>query len=210
MRDLPLLDRIIDEVSGELFRAQLYLSVAFALNEKYKEDKITSLRYFFYGSYYASLREGLLSFTKLLIPHQESISFDYLLNYAMSNPGEYGNSKPDQVKAMVRRHKDHIKSLGDLVERLKLIRDMDLAHLDKRRITHPKDLVPEPIDLTELDQALHTLLLVVNEHDAAHRSKEMHLQHIRDFTTRDLDYIVGLIDSADKPPQALSSKSGAI
>ncbi len=206
MSDVPRLDRIIDEVADELSRAQLYLSVAFALNEKYREDRITSARYFFYGSYYAALREGLLSISKLLFPSQDSISITYLLNYARSNPSEYATSDPHEIKAMVRRHGQQIQGLEGLAKRLKPIRDMDLAHLDKRRITRPEAVVPEPIDFSELDGALQTLLTVVNEHDGAHRNKETHLQHIRDYSTRDLDYIVGLIEAADRPPHAIKSE----
>lgn len=134
LSNVPRLERIIDEVADELSRAQLYLSVAFALNEKYREGRITSARYLSYGSYYAALREGLLSVSKLLIHDQDSISIVYLLDYALSNPREYGHSESDEVKAMVRWHNVQIKGLEDLAERLRPIRDMVLAHLDRNAL----------------------------------------------------------------------------
>ena len=195
------LSRIIDEIENELARAQLYLSIAFPLNAMYRNERVTSARHFFYGSYYASLREGLLSISKLLIHHEESITVSYLLDYAMSNPSEYGNVSEDEVNAMVVRHRRRIAGLDDLVRRLRPIRDQDLAHIDKRRISNPNAYVPEPIDFTELDEALEALHQVINEHDGAHRNKELSLQHLRNFSTNDLEYLISLIEAADAPPK---------
>src|SRR3989304_206108 len=105
------LEQILEKIDDELTRAYLYYSIARALNQKYRNNEIGAATNFFLGTYYATLREAILSISKLVLADRESITFKYLIDHIENHPITPKFSTAGRVKKLMDTPR---KKLGDL------------------------------------------------------------------------------------------------
>jgi hypothetical protein len=115
---------------------------------------------------------ALLKLAKLLIPHKDSISAEYVLNLAERHAGTFHQEPKKAVLDQIQHQKRKLMMLDPTVVVLKQLRDKRLAHLDRALINNPTSVLDsDPIDVASTEHAyrrVHEVLNVVR-HFAANK-----------------------------------------
>jgi len=189
---------ILDLLCNQLSEGWLYYFCAKSLNEAYEKHRITSARFFFMGTFYASLNEAILTLSKLIINHPDSISIYYLLNYAQNNPSEFQFAAPDKIKQIAEEHKLKLDSFNSLLSNIKFQRDRVLAHLDRKHVNDPDFILTNPpLDMNEVETCYKELHHILNDYNLYYNKSEFYLKNIEEEVKEDIEFLLSLIEKAD-------------
>jgi hypothetical protein len=193
------MEAILGYLSHELHRGILFLNIVKALHTAYNKQQLTSARDFFAGTYEACLREALISFSKTVMPDQNSITIDYLLNCAMQSPHVFSRIAKADLQKLVTHHKAQLDAFRPLFENVKVQRDRILAHLDRKHINDPSAVFAEPINMTEVERCFGVLLQIINGYNRVFDNSELSLKDAGESIHEDVGYLVQLMQVADTP-----------
>jgi hypothetical protein len=193
------MEAILGYLSHELHRGILFLNIVKALHTAYNKQQLTSARDFFAGTYEACLRESLISFSKIVMPDQNSITIDYLLNCAMQSPQVFSRIAKADLQKLVTRHKAQLDAFRPLFENVKVQRDRVLAHLDRKHINDPSAVFAESIDMVEVERCFGALLQIINGYNRVFDNSELSLKDVGESIQGDVGYLVQLMQFADTP-----------
>ena len=189
---------IIDLLCSQLSEGWLYYFCAKSLNEAYQKHRITSARFFFMGTFYASLNDAILTLSKLLIDHPDSISIYYLLNYAQNNSSEFRFTTPDKIKQAIESHKQKLGMYNSLLVNVKFQRDRVLAHFDRKHVNDPASILSNPpLDMDEVETCYKELHHILNDYNLYYDKSEFYLKNIEEEVKEDLEYLLSQIGKAD-------------
>lgn len=184
-------------LTEELFQANIYYGVSKALRGRMDSPEFSRARNLFMSSYYGCLREALLSLCKLLITDTDSASIPSALNYSEQNAAEFSCATVIEVREAVTACRGDLKSLEPTIPKLKRLRDQDLAHLDKRRISDPKSLIPTPIEFAEIESCLMESLEILRKIMAMYDDTKINFQEIGDVVNKELDIVLSALGGTD-------------
>ena len=188
---------ILGYLSHEVHRGILFLNIVKALHTAYNKQQLTSARDFFAGTYEACLRGSLISFSKIVIPDQDSITIDYLLNCTLQSPQAFSRIAKDDLQRLVTRHKAQLDAFRPLFENVKVQRDRILVHLDRKHINDPSAVFAEPIDMSEIERCFGALLQIINDYNHVFDNSELSVEDVGESIQEDVGYLVQLIQFAD-------------
>jgi hypothetical protein len=193
------MEAILGYLSHELHRGILFLNIVKALHTAYNNQQLTSARDFFAGTYEACLRESLISFSKIVMPDQNSITIDYLLNCAIQSPRVFPRITKEDLQKQVMHHKAQLDAFRPLFENVKVQRDRILAHLDRKHINDPSAVFAEPIDMAEVERCFKVLLQILNGYKRVFDNSELSLKDVGESIQEDVAYLVQLMQFANTP-----------
>lgn len=185
---------ILDKIADEIFRAHLYFSVAKSLNEKYRAQEISGTNYFFAASYFACLREAILSLCKIFLNDQDSINFNYLLNHATNHPSEFRHKTKDEVANIVRECQEKLTGLADFFNKVETLRDKELAHFDRKHLNDPTAIIPNSITFSEIENSLTILSNILDHVNTAYDGTINILDYANIRVKSDIDLLMSLIN----------------
>lgn len=186
----PKIETILKFLSDEIFRALLYNSIAKVLRDNFDNPQFTMARTFFLGSYYACLRECLITVSKIIISDRDSISIQYLINYAEQNTNEFNMANPQQVRELSAKFRDELPEFEEFAKKLKILRDKELAHIDKKSIYDPKSIIPRPIEFYELDTCIDHLKRIINKYMLLYNSTLTFYPDFYNLVQEEVDLII--------------------
>lgn len=156
---------IIDQLTVQLAKGwQAYL-VAKQVHERRANKRIASMVYFFNTVEFSCLETTVLTLSKLLVPHADSISIPYLLNFAEQNPSAFPKVQRKQLADLIYRHKEQLRLFEPLIDNLKQQRDRTIAHLDRLHVTNPSTItsVP-PLNYLEVEKIFRDATQLLNKY----------------------------------------------
>lgn len=192
------LKTILDLLSNQLSEGWLYYFCAKSLNDAYQKHRINSARFFFMSSFSASLNESILTLSKLMINHPDSISIYYLLNYAQNNPSELKFATPDKIKQATKDHRLKLDNYNSLLDNIRFQRDKVLAHLDRKHVNDPDFILSNPpLDMNEVEVCYKELHRILNDYNQYFNKSEFYLKNIEEEVNEDIEFLLSLIEKAD-------------
>jgi hypothetical protein len=152
--------------------------------------------YYFFGIAEASCVEtAAMALSRIFIPHDDSITIPYLLNYAEQNPQVFSRIDRPTILERIEEHRQELNSISSLISNLKEQRDHALAHLDKKHITNPDAVYTHPpLDYNEVEKTFPLALNIVNTYSRfLVPSNEFRLDSLEPGIVDDISYLTGLI-----------------
>lgn len=190
---------ILSYLSDQLGRGWLALQVSKYLYQAFQNSKITSARYFFISAYLSCTESAVLALSRLVIPNQDSINIEYLLNTAKHNSKVFSNVGKEEVLKAILEHEQKLKTIASLMVSIKDHRDRTLAHLDRKHINDPAAIIANPsIDMQEVEKVFYLILQIINTYKGYLDSSELYLTNLEKEIEDDLGYLLNLIKKADE------------
>ena len=159
----PRFESILRLLFDEAIRAHMYNGIARAIREEIEAPEFWRGQTVLMASYYACLREFLLSLSKLLIPHDDSVTLPYLVDYAEQNPEGFAGGDAQTVRKFCTQAREVLVRLELLRGDIKMLRDDELAHIDKRQIVDPKLILSAPLAFKSLDEGVQQIIEFLND-----------------------------------------------
>ena len=191
-------ESLLDNLSETLRDGWIYYHCAKSLNKAYTNHRITCARIFFMGCYTACLIESVLSLSKLLIDHQDSVSLHFLLNYARKTPSSFPFGTPDRIIQVINESETQLIKFEPLRQIIKFNRDKSIAHIDRKHITNPTEILEKSnINMIDVEACYHEIHKIINRFMGLQKSSELYLASFEKDIPEDLDFLLGLIEEAD-------------
>jgi len=141
---------IYEILSQEIYNSSWYFSIVQELIIKFNRNEIIEGKRLLGFSYYACLRETILSLCRVYFEDKDSITFHYLKNHLVYNRKFLGSLGEKNITTIVEEIDHVVEKHAPLLKKLKPLRDKTLSHIDKKHINDPKVIVPESIDFDEI------------------------------------------------------------
>ena len=190
---------ILGYLSDELDRGWIALLVAKHLHQAFENQKLTCTRYFFTSAYLSCVESAVLTLSRLIIPNNDSINIEYLLNVSEQNPRAFSYASKEEILKTVLEHKQQFGTIASLIASIKDHRDRTIAHLDRKYINDPKVIFANPpIDMREVERVFQLVLQIINTYKGYSDSSELDLSHLEREVADDLGYLAHLIKEANE------------
>jgi hypothetical protein len=182
-----------DRLIWETLHARAHLNLGERL-EKYKAtsylDELNQAPHFFTYTIKAHLDDALLTLSRILDRHEDSLSIWKFLNFAEQNCRIFSTEafrkrmrqKPNYDEYWVKSHtsitlneiqedRQKLKSLEHTVNNLKTWRDKVIAHIDRKFLRRGKIISEEyPLQRQQLQEVIDTLFKILNRYSGAFNS----------------------------------------
>lgn len=195
--------RILDAVAYTAAHGKIAARVARGLREAYENNRITCSRWFFGAASGATEDRMLLYCYRLLVStgaQSESVTVDYLLNYAQSNPGVFRFANPGDVQKSVDADRKALEKMSPLIDKVARERNRSIAHMDRKWINSPEAmLLPAPVIMSEVERSFGTVLALVNVYKGYFDNTEVHWQHLDGEVHADLEWLWSIIGRSNMP-----------
>src|SRR5271157_1012005 len=133
------------------------------IDDAMRSGKIKSTFFFFNTSKRSCLEAALLALSKAIIPHDDSISVHYLLNYAEQNYRVFSRADRETIISCIGEHRKQLDAISSIIANVKEQRDHTLAHLDKKHLANPSSLNNKnPLLFVEVENSFELILKIIN------------------------------------------------
>lgn len=189
------LREIVQYLSDQLTRGWAALWVAQQIDGARQSGRLRNAHAFWGTTYEASVESAILALARLIVPHKDAISVEYLLNCVYQSPSAFPRPEREAVMRTVAQHRALLGAIGPLVDRVKNHRDRTIAHLDKRHVNQ-QDLLESqrPIDLDEIERAFGRILAVLNAYRVYLDQPSVQLADLRAGLSEDWTDLLRLIE----------------
>ena len=189
----------IDLLTQEIAKGMLAVTTAERLHRAYSDDGLGSALYFFATVAVCCTDAMLLSFSKVFARRGSSISIEYLLNCAQSDPSTFPYVDGSELLAKVGEHRKDLCRVEPLAELVLPHRDKLLAHLDRMLVNRPEEIAGllAAIPYDQVSKALDGGLAIVGCYRRYLDHAEFFFEKTRGprgGLSQDLDYLFGLIE----------------
>ncbi len=192
---------IIAQLADQIARGWAAFLVAQHVHERRANKRINCAYYFFGAVEELSVETAILALSRLLIPRQDSITIQYLLNYAEQNPLSFNGTQRDIILKNVAEHREQLKSIEPLVVDVKEHRDKTIAHFDRLVINNPTALRTHPLDDQQVEDAFALLLKMVQVYAGyLTPSEDIQMESLTSGVVEDVEYLTLLIEKANTEP----------
>lgn len=193
---------IIGHLAHQLMKGWGAFFVAKHVHEARASRRINCAHYFFGIAEESCIESAFLALSRIIVPHDDSISIQYLLNYAEQNHQVFSRADRQLIMNYVGQHRQQLDSVSSLIANIKEQRDRTVAHLDRKHVTNPSAVYSHPpLDYTEFENIFRLLLRILNTYLGHLRpSEEIYLDDLDPSITEDLSYLVGLIEQDNLQP----------
>jgi len=176
--------------------------VAKHIHEALISKRIRSTYYFFNTTERSCIESAIIALSKIVIPHDDSISIQYLLNYVEQNSQVFSRAESQTIINNVKEHRQQLNAISPLIANIKEQRDHTIAHLDKRHITNPSSLYTyPPPNYIEVENAFELLLNMINTYlGYLVPSNDFRLHSLDARIAEDSNYLIGLIERDNTKP----------
>lgn len=192
MRSAARFVRILDILSTELSNGFLYCNIFKLLDEEYtgktSDQLLDAIRS-------AAFKESILCIAKLVETNEEGITIDYLLNNAENHPRIFKFSTPEEIRELVSMHRKEIIKRSTVFKRVRLFRDKELVHLDRKLINQPSSVDSNFIDLNDLRDCLDYLYNALNDFSRAFQNKPLDVSSQFALVQKDVQLVSSLFAS---------------
>ena len=189
----------LEHLSGQLIRGWMFFLASKYIHQAYKANKITCAMHFFGTTYLSNSESAVLALSKLVIPHNDSVNIQYLLNCAENSPKVFNHANKTEILQAVTKHRQELHDIALFIENIKTHRDQTLTHLDRKYINAPETvLATPPVNMNEVERAFILVLEMVNAYKGYLDSSELYLAHLEREVIDDLEFLFGSIKEADK------------
>jgi hypothetical protein len=183
------LDLILGKITDELNSAFLYFFIARSIQEHFLCSENELAPHFFTGTYHACLRECLLSISKMVIEDPESITFKYLLDHVENHPKNFPGSSQDEIQTIVDEHRRFLRAFSPLSETIRVIRDRELAHFDRKHINEPDSMLLDSIKFNEIADFLNVLSEITTKYQTLRGISASDLSQLRETIEREVEVL---------------------
>jgi hypothetical protein len=201
---MNLQDQRVNQIILQLFNVLqegwgAYL-VAKNIHEARSNKKIGSLYSFFNITERSCIESALLSVSKLVIAHGDSINIFYLLNYIEQNPETLSGTDKKTVLKKLIENREQLIEISTSIANVKEKRDHTLAHYDKKHITDPKAVYTFPLlTYTEIEKMFELVLKILNTYYGYLDPSGEFALHSEDlFISNDFSFLIKLIENGKK------------
>jgi hypothetical protein len=184
---------ILDLLTVELVKGILYWQIAARLYPRFAHIDFTNSPALLSGTYQACYNRALLCLAKLGIYERESVSIEYLLNCASQNLKAFRYVKRDELDATIMHHRHLLAERKPFLEKVKVLRDRILAHLDRKHINEPEIINPLQIQPGEIEQTFEIFLEIINCYKGYYDQTTIDLATRKQELGDDIDKYVGSI-----------------
>lgn len=195
--------RILDILAITAVKGKIAARVARGLHEAYENGRITCSRRFFETAYETSIDRMVLFCYRLLVTagaQRDSVSVEYLLNCAGSNPGVFPFAKPGDVQRSVDEHRQVLDEMRPLSATVARERNWSLAHVDRKWVNNPELVLSmAPLFLGEVERSYGILLDLINVYKGYFDNVDFQWQHLDGEVHADLDYLWSVIGRSNAP-----------
>lgn len=202
LTDRMKVDKALDLLFSEVTQGLLYFYCAKSLHEAFQQSTLMQRSYFFHTVSQAAAREAILSLSKLTKGQKGSVTVYYVLDLVEKNPSQFSSDRPDRARKSVADHRARLDTYKAFLGNVWEHRDRVVAHLDRRHINKPSDLLtrPEGVNLTRLGDCLRDLLGILNVY-AGYYGREFRLSHLERYVSGDVDILVKWMCEHGKPEE---------
>ena len=137
----------------------------------------------------SSWRSLLIGLAGMLSTDQESITLSYLLDLAENHPYDFKHATPDTVKNQTSAARDRLAEFTVLEQRLRIIRDRRLAHLDRKLINEPEVVNDFVVSLDQCREILRSIEKIIEDLYAAFYGKHKDFDALKAAFTEGLEAI---------------------
>jgi hypothetical protein len=184
---------ILDLLTVELVKGILYWQIAARLYPRFAHIDFTNSPALLSGTYQACYNRALLCLAKLGIYERESVSIEYLLNCGSQNLKAFRYVRCDELDATIMHHRHLLAERKAFFEKVKLLRDRILAHLDRKHINEPEIIKRLQIQPDEIEQTFETFLEILNCYKGYYDQTTIDLATRKQELQDDIDKFVGSI-----------------
>jgi len=193
--------QVIHYLASQISLGWNYFIVFNYINQAYKQNRIKGAHTILKNAQLACWDCALLAVTKVVKPHDDSLSIYYLLNCIESNPGVYSSIivaelRGTELKKQIERHRKDLKEISASLPLTRLIEERDrvVAHLDRKLVNNPDGMFSSPpLDADKLRIAFLRLREILGIYDKQTSSLSLWIDESEDVI-RELDYLIRLID----------------
>ena len=180
------------------------LLVAKHIQEARTSKRINSSHFFFSITENSCIESSLIALSKIIIPHDDSISIHYLLNFAEQNHQVFSRSDKQTIIKIIREHRQQLLAISALIANIKEQRDHTLAHLDKKHITNPSIVhTYPPLNYVEVENAFELILNIINTYFGyLSPSYDFRLHSMDSRIAEDTNYLIGLLERDNVKPKS--------
>ncbi|MBE0411990.1 MAG: hypothetical protein IBX69_19860 [Anaerolineales bacterium] len=183
---------ILDLLTAELSVGILYLQIVSTLHAKFAHSDLLTYPCLLSGTYQACFNQALLSLAKLGIHERESVSIEYLLNCASQNTKAFRYASREQIEQKIESHRHLLQEKQPLFERVKVLRDRILAHLDRKHINEPGLFERLDVDFYEIGQCFEIFTEILNTYKGYFDRSHLDLSSSIQIIQKDIDRLAGL------------------
>lgn len=195
----PKIRDILGYLSDQLVRGWVALQVSKYLHQAFQNQKITCARYFFTSAYLSCTESAVLTLSRLIIPNNDSINIEYLLNVSKHNLKAFSYGSKEEVLKAILEHEQKLGAIASLVVSIKDHRNRTIAHLDRKYINDPTVIFANPpIDMREVERVFQLVLQIINTYKGYFDSSELYLAHLEKDVEDDLGYLTHLMKEANE------------
>lgn len=198
-KSAPKIKGILGYLSDQLARGWVALQVSKYLHQAFQNQQFSCARYFFTSAYLSCTESAVLTLSRLIIPNDDSVNIEYLLNVSKQNPKAFSYAAKEKVLKAVLEHEQKIETIASLVVSIKDHRDRTIAHLDRKYINDPTVIFANPpIDMREVERVFQLVLQIINTYKGYFDSSELYLADLEKEVEDDLGYLTRLMKEADE------------
>jgi hypothetical protein len=187
---------ILMELTNLLQHGWGTLLVARHIQEARTSKRINSSHFYFSITENSCIESSIIALSKIIIPHDDSISIHYLLNYAEQNHNVFSRCNKQTILKTIREHRQQLLAISALIANIKEQRDHTLAHLDKKHITNPSIVhTYPPLNYVEVENTFELILNIINTYlGYLNPSYDFRLHSMDLRIAEDANYLIGLIE----------------
>lgn len=153
----------IQLLGQEMYNCSWYFAIVKVLGSRFEQTIFTKGERLLKFSWYACRRETLLSLSRIYFKNDDSITFRYILDIARTHPSLFQNIDKEQILQLITKTEELLESKKGFFEKIKPIRNMTLAHLDRDHINNPDKIFPDPVAHNEIENCVQDFVAQISE-----------------------------------------------
>jgi hypothetical protein len=176
--------------------------VAKHVHDARSSQRINCAYYFFNTVEEACIESAILALSRVIVPNNDSINVQYLLNYSEQNHHAFPRADQQTIADSVQQHRQQLASISSLIANIKEQRDRTVAHLDRKHVTNPSAVYAyPPLNYMEIESVFGLLLRIINTYSGyLVPSEDIRLDDIEPSVVDDMSYLIKLIEQDNARP----------